>query len=81
MGLPARSAAADLYHHRLRRVCAYVRRDVEGGPFSDAEADKVLFDAIKEKVAGTNVKVIEMDTDINDPEFAVAAAKELIAIL
>lgn len=55
--------------------------DVEGGPFYDAEADKVLFDAIKEKVAGTNVKVIEMDTDINDPEFAVAAAKELIAIL
>lgn len=54
--------------------------DVEGGPFYDPEADQALFSTLKSE-AGANVEVIEMDTDINDPEFAVAAAKKLISML
>ena len=30
LGLPARSVAADLYHHRLRRLRAHLRGDAEG---------------------------------------------------
>ena len=54
--------------------------DVEGGPFYDPEADQALFSTLRSEV-GDNVEVIEMDTDINDPEFAVAAAKKLISML
>lgn len=54
--------------------------DVEGGPFYDPEADQALFSTLKSE-AGANVEVIEMDTDINNPEFAVAAAKKLISML
>lgn len=54
--------------------------DVEGGPFYDPEADQALFNTLRSEV-GDNVEVIEMDTNINDPEFAVAAAKKLISML
>ena len=50
--------------------------DVEGQPFYDAEADKVLFDTLRTELADSNVEIVELDTDINDKEFAVAAAKE-----
>lgn len=55
--------------------------DVEGQPFYDAEADKVLFDALRTELANSNVEIVELDTDINDKEFAVAAAKKLISLL
>lgn len=55
--------------------------DVEGQPFYDAEADKVLFDTLRTELEGSNVEVVELDTDINDKEFAVAAAKKLISLL
>lgn len=53
----------------------------EGQAFYDADADEALFSTLKEKVAGSAVEVIEMDTDINDSEFAIAAAKKLISML
>lgn len=55
--------------------------DVEGQPFYDAEADKVLFDTLRTELADSNVEIEELDTDINDKEFAVAAAKKLISLL
>lgn len=55
--------------------------DVEGQPFYDAEADKVLFDTLRTELEGSNVEIVELDTDINDKEFAVAAAKKLISLL
>lgn len=55
--------------------------DVEGQPFYDAEADKVLFDTLRSELEGSNVEIVELDTDINDKEFAVAAAKKLISLL
>ncbi|MCR5576626.1 MAG: Tm-1-like ATP-binding domain-containing protein [Oscillospiraceae bacterium] len=54
--------------------------DVEGAPFYDAEADAVLFDTLRKGVK-ESVELIELDTDINDPAFAVAAAKKLIELL
>lgn len=53
----------------------------EGQAFYDAEADEALFSTLREKLAGTDVELIEMDTDINDSAFAVAAAKKLISML
>lgn len=55
--------------------------DVEGQPFYDAEADKTLFDTLRTELEGSNVEIVELDTDINDKEFAVAAAKKLISLL
>jgi uncharacterized protein (UPF0261 family) len=51
---------------------------VEGQPFYDADADAALFAALRETVADS-VEVHEIDTDINDPEFAVAMADRLHA--
>ncbi len=50
--------------------------DTEGQPFHDPEADRALFDALRENL-DENVEVREMETDINDPEFARAMAERL----
>jgi len=54
--------------------------DVEGQPFYDADADAALFAALRETLADS-VEVHELDTDINDPEFAVAMADRLHALI
>jgi uncharacterized protein (UPF0261 family) len=51
--------------------------DVEGEDFYDPEADEALFDAIRDHLDEDVVELIEMDTDINDDEFAQAMAKQL----
>jgi uncharacterized protein (UPF0261 family) len=50
--------------------------DVEGQPFYDADADAALFAGLRETLDGA-VEVHELDTDINDPELAVAMADRL----
>lgn len=55
--------------------------DVEGQPFYAAEADKALFDTLRTELADSNVEIVELDTDINDKEFAIAAAQKLISLL
>jgi uncharacterized protein (UPF0261 family) len=50
--------------------------DAEGQPFHDAEADAALFAVLREGVGG-NVELIEMDNNVNDPEFAEAMADKL----
>ncbi len=50
--------------------------DTEGQVFRDAEADAALFDALREEL-DREVEVREMNTDINDPEFARAMANRL----
>jgi uncharacterized protein (UPF0261 family) len=57
----------------LRGVSAI---DKEGAVFRDAEADRRLFDALQATLDPT-VEVITLDTDINDPAFAVAMAEKL----
>lgn len=55
--------------------------DVEGQPFYGAEEDAVLFATLKQNINRQKVELIEMDTDINDQVFAVAAAKKLIELM
>jgi uncharacterized protein (UPF0261 family) len=49
---------------------------VEGGPFADAAADEALVAAIRENLS-PDVELHEIDTHINDPEFARAMAGRL----
>ncbi len=50
--------------------------DKEGGVFRDAEADRRLFDALQATLDPT-IEVIALDTDINDPAFAIAMVEKL----
>ncbi|AYG02874.1 Tm-1-like ATP-binding domain-containing protein [Gryllotalpicola protaetiae] len=58
----------------LRGVSAI---DVEGEPFFDADADARLFDAVRAGLRGSGVELVELDTDVNDPEFAHALVERL----
>jgi uncharacterized protein (UPF0261 family) len=57
----------------LRGTSSYA---VEGGLFHDPAADRALVESLRVH-AGPSLEVVEMDTDINDPEFAVAMAQRL----
>lgn len=48
-----------------------------GKSFYDPVADRSLFDALRANV-GPNVKLVELDRHINDPEFAEAIADEFL---
>ena len=50
--------------------------DTEGQVFWDAQADRALFDALRETL-DPGVDVRELDTDVNDPAFARAMADTL----
>lgn len=50
--------------------------DVEGGPFYDPEADQALFEALRSNL-GDNVELIELEHNVNDPEFAHAMVDKL----
>jgi uncharacterized protein (UPF0261 family) len=58
----------------LQGVSAIDRR---GQPFFDPVADSSLFDALRTHI-GPNVKLLELDLHINDPEFARAIAEEFL---
>lgn len=61
----------------LRGVSAI---DGEGQPFNDPEADKALFDTLRANI-GSNVELIELDSNVNDDAFALAAAKKLLELI
>ena len=50
--------------------------DAEGQPFHDPEADEALFAALRDGL-DDRVELIEMDCNVNDPEFAAAMADKL----
>ena len=52
--------------------------DAEGQPFYGPEEDNILFETLKDKVNRDKIEVIEMNNNINDKEFAEAAAQKLI---
>jgi len=54
--------------------------DSPGGAFWDPEADGACFNAIKENLR-PDIPFIEMDNNINDPEFAEKAVDLLLAML
>jgi uncharacterized protein (UPF0261 family) len=51
---------------------------MEGQTFHDPVADAALFGALRRNLA-RNIKLVELDMHINDPEFAEAMAGELLA--
>jgi len=54
--------------------------DSPGGAFWDPEADRACYDAIKTNL-NPGIPVIEIDYNINDPEFAVRCAELLLDML
>lgn len=51
-----------------------------GQPFYDAEADAALAKSLRDNL-NSKVEFVEMDTDINDPQFATKAVELLLGIL
>ena len=47
-----------------------------GNVFNDPEADRALFESLRTNL-DASIEVIEIDTDINDPEFGLAMAEKL----
>lgn len=58
----------------LRGVSAIA---VEGQVFHDPEADDALLTTLRERIDTSKVEVHEIDTDVNDPAFALAMANRL----
>jgi len=54
--------------------------DGDGQPFCDREADRAMFDAIKANVRA-GIPVIEMDNNINDPEFSAKAVEMILYLI
>jgi uncharacterized protein (UPF0261 family) len=54
--------------------------DAPGQPFFDADADAALFAALR-SAAGPNVKLVEMDCNVNDDAFADAMVEKLDSFL
>lgn len=50
---------------------------VPGAPFGDKDADAALFQALKDGLNDTKIRVIEYASSINDPKFAVQIAERL----
>lgn len=54
--------------------------NVKGGPLYEPETDRALFDELKKRV-NDNVRVLEIDANINDERFAGEVAAQLIEYL
>jgi uncharacterized protein (UPF0261 family) len=51
--------------------------DADGQPFHDPEADEALFTRLRDGLDRDRVELIELDHNVNDPEFAAAMADKL----
>ena len=54
--------------------------DGDGEQFCDRDADAALFAAIRENL-NDNIPVVEMDNNINDPEFSARAVEMMVELL
>lgn len=54
--------------------------DADGHPFWDPEADRAMFDAIKSNIQ-KHIPVVEMNNNINDPEFAARAVEMMLDLI
>jgi uncharacterized protein (UPF0261 family) len=54
--------------------------DSPGGPFWDPEADRSCFEAIKRNLRG-DIPFVEVDANINDPQFADRATEFLLGMI
>lgn len=64
----------------LLPLCGLSQLDSEGGEFWWPEADRALFDSLRENLR-SDIPVTELDTTINDPKFAERAAQELLRLM
>jgi uncharacterized protein (UPF0261 family) len=56
--------------------------DVPGKPFHDPAADQMLFDTLENEFQpGPNRRLIKLDMNINDPDFAQALVDEFLEIV
>ncbi|WP_432667002.1 Tm-1-like ATP-binding domain-containing protein [Wukongibacter baidiensis] len=55
--------------------------DVKGQPFYGPKEDRTLFTELKNRIDKQKIELVEMDTDINSEEFAIAMAKKLIEFM
>lgn len=55
--------------------------DADGQPFNGVEERKILFDTLKANITNELVEIRELDNNINDADFAEAAAKRLIELI
>jgi uncharacterized protein (UPF0261 family) len=55
--------------------------DVPGQPFQDPEADEALFSSLERELEGSGISVVRDPRDINDPDFAVMVADELVKLI
>jgi uncharacterized protein (UPF0261 family) len=54
--------------------------DGDGELFCDREADQAMFDAIKSGLR-EDIEVVEIDANINDPEFAAKAVEMMLSLI
>ena len=55
--------------------------DSPGQPFYGPEEDAMLFTTLKENITNPLVEIIEINANINDVEFSIAAAQKLIELV
>ena len=53
----------------------------EDQPFWNPEADEALFTAVKGALEGSEVRVVEVDRDINDREFVAGVVYRLVEMM
>ncbi len=54
--------------------------DGDGQPFCDRDADRAMFEAIKENLR-EGIEVVELDCNINDPAFSAKAVEMMLALI
>ena len=55
--------------------------DAAGQPFDGPEERAALYETLKKGITNPHVKIVEMDNNINDKDFAITAAKKLLALM
>ena len=55
--------------------------DAAGQPFDGPEERAALYETLKKGITNPHVKIVEMDNNINDKDFALTAAKKLLALM
>ncbi|RMJ21298.1 UPF0261 domain protein [Aspergillus sp. HF37] len=55
--------------------------DLPGLPFHAPDADSVLFSTLENELEGSGIPVLRDHRHINDPEFAVSAAKSIVELI
>jgi len=70
-----------VYAHAAGAICGMVEtKDGDGQPFCDRVADQAMFDSIKKNLR-PGISVVELDHNINDPEFAAKAVEMMLQLI